>query len=77
MVDIKCLACGKTVKIPEYIDSDNYDGQLVCDKCKSLLYIKLVASKVRKYKVVESKREGDVPVSIVYKQVESAKETEG
>lgn len=53
MVDIKCLVCGESLEIPPYIDTDNYDGQLNCHKCNSLLYIKLVSSKVRKYRVVE------------------------
>ncbi len=28
MVEIKCLACGKTLKIPKYVDTDNYEGQM-------------------------------------------------
>ena len=55
MVEIECLACGKDVKLPQFIDSDNYDGQLVCRECKSLLHVKLVKGKVQKYKVVENK----------------------
>jgi len=62
MVDIKCLVCEESLKIPPYIDPDNYDGQLVCHKCNSLLHVKLVASKVRKYKVVENKRERDIKI---------------
>ncbi len=62
MVEIECLACGKTIKLPQFIDTDNYDGQLVCHKCNSLLYVKFVANKLRKYKVAENKRERDVKI---------------
>ena len=55
MVDIKCLACGKTVELPQFIDTDNYDGQIVCQECKSLLYVKLIKGKVQKHKIVENK----------------------
>ncbi len=55
MVEIECLACGKVVKSPQFIDNDNYDGQLVCHECKSLLHVKLVKGKVQKYKIVKNK----------------------
>lgn len=55
MDEIPCLACGKTVKMPQYIDSEQYDGQVVCQECKSLLHIKLAKGKVHKYKIVERK----------------------
>lgn len=55
MVNIDCFACGKTVKIPEFIDTNNYDGQLVCQGCKSILHVKLVKGKAQKYKIVEDK----------------------
>ena len=53
MVEIECLACDKTLELPQFIDTDNYDGQLVCSKCKALLHVKLVKGKLRKYKIVE------------------------
>ncbi len=53
MVEIECLVCGKTIEIPGYIDTNNYDGQVACQECASLLHVKLVSSKVRKYEVVE------------------------
>ncbi len=53
MVKIECLVCGKTIEIPDFIDTDNYDGQIACRECTSLLHVKLVGSKVRKYEVVE------------------------
>jgi len=55
MVKIECLACGKSVKIPQYINAEKYDGELVCQECKSLLHVKLVKEKVEKYKIVENK----------------------
>lgn len=58
MVKVECLACGKLVKLPQFIDIDSYDGQVVCKECKSLLYVKLVKGKVQKYKVVEDKTKG-------------------
>jgi DNA-directed RNA polymerase subunit RPC12/RpoP len=55
MVEIECLVCGKTIKIPQFVNIDKYDGQVPCQNCGSLLHIKLVASKVEGYKVVEKK----------------------
>jgi len=55
MVEIECLACGKVVKLPQFIDTDYYDGQIVCQECKSLLHVKLVKGKVQKYKIAEDK----------------------
>ena len=52
MIEIECLICGKTIEIPEFIDTDNYDGQIACRECASLLHVRLVGSKVRKYEVV-------------------------
>lgn len=50
MVDINCLVCEEPIKIPSYIDPDDYDGQLYCQSCQLLLDIKLLKSKVRKYR---------------------------
>ena len=55
MAEIQCLACDKTLKLPQFVYTDNYDGQVVCQECKSLLYVKLVKGKVQKYKIVENK----------------------
>jgi hypothetical protein len=52
-VEISCLICGKTIEIPQFIDTNNYDGQINCPECKSLLRIRLVGAKARKYEVVE------------------------
>ena len=55
MVEIECLVCGETVKIPQFIDTEDYDGQLACQKCRSLLQVKLIGSKVNKYRVVKKR----------------------
>ncbi len=59
MVEIQCLACDKTLKLPQFVNTDNYDGQVVCSDCKALLHIKLVKGKVLKYKIVERLRQGE------------------
>ena len=67
MVDIQCLACDKTLKLPQFVNTDNYDGQVVCPECKALLHIKLVKGKVLKYKIVERLRRGEpVELKVVY-----------
>ena len=53
MEKIDCLVCGKSVKFREYIDAKDYDGEVVCQECGSLLHVKLANSKVRGYKVVK------------------------
>lgn len=58
MLEIECLVCGKTIELPEFIDTSNYDGQLACRECGSLLHVRLVGTKVRKYEVVEKKLRG-------------------
>jgi DNA-directed RNA polymerase subunit RPC12/RpoP len=55
MVEIECLACGKTISMPPFIDTEKYEGQIVCQECKSILHVKLVKGKVQKYKIVEDK----------------------
>jgi DNA-directed RNA polymerase subunit RPC12/RpoP len=53
MMEINCLVCGKAIEIPQFIDTDNYDGQINCPGCKSLLQVRLFGAKLRKYEVVE------------------------
>ena len=53
MVEIECLLCEKPIKLPRHIDTEDYDGDVVCQECKSLLYIKLVKSKLLKYRFKE------------------------
>jgi len=73
MVEIQCLACDKTLELPQFVDTDNYDGQLVCPQCKTLLYVKLVKSKVLKYKIVERLRLGTpVEIEVVHRDKKSS-----
>ena len=60
MVEIECLACGKSIKPRELndtenYDTDNYDGQILCRECNSLLQVKTVKGQVQKYKIIEDK----------------------
>ena len=61
MIDIECLARRKTVKLPQFVNTDNYDGQVVCQECKSLLQLKLVKEKLLKYRVVEKQFKSKSP----------------
>ncbi len=54
-MEIECLVCGNNIKVSEYIDTDDYDGQVACEECGSLLHIKLKDSKINEYDVVEKK----------------------
>jgi DNA-directed RNA polymerase subunit RPC12/RpoP len=67
-MEIDCLACGKTIRIPDFIDTNNYDGQITCPECQSLLRVKLGGGKVRKYEVVERKAGGLTPIESVASQ---------
>ena len=60
-MEISCLICSKVIEIPEFIDTNNYDGQINCPECKSLLRIRLVGAKARKYEVVERGTAGSNP----------------
>jgi hypothetical protein len=53
-MEISCLVCSKNIVIPDYYDVSNYDGQIICPDCRSLLHIKLAASKLRKLEIVGS-----------------------
>lgn len=68
MVEIECLTCGKAIKPRQLNDTDNYDtenydGQIVCQECKSLLYVKSVKGKVQKSKVVENNSKQAKPLA--------------
>ena len=71
MVEIQCLACDKTLKLPQFVNTDNYDGQVKCPECKSLLHIKLVKSKVLKYKIVENKSKQTKQYNIIVQDDET------
>jgi hypothetical protein len=67
-MEIDCLVCGKAITIPDFIDTNNYDGQLTCAECQSLLRVKLGGGKVRKYEVVERKTGGITPIESIASQ---------
>ncbi len=54
MSEIQCLHCFNTLDIPEWVNTDKYDGEISCKKCGTRLAIKFVGStKPVKYKVVK------------------------
>ena len=53
MDEVNCLSCGEALEIPQVINTDKYDGQLVCPKCTALLHVKLVKEKLEKYDMVK------------------------
>ncbi len=57
MVEIQCLACEKAIKPRQLNDTENYDtesydGQIICQECKSLLYVKMIKGNVQKNKII-------------------------
>ncbi len=71
MSGIDCLHCYKKLAIPKWVNTDDYDGEIVCEECKARLAIKFVGSpKPVKYKLVEKLPKEDVPVTLVYKPVD-------
>ena len=53
MVEIECHVCKKEFSIHKSIDTDNYDGEVVCPECKSMLHVKIVKGKLQKRKVIK------------------------
>ena len=53
MVSIECTRCEKNIEIPKYIDTNSYDGDLLCKECKSLLYIKYEGNILKKRKLTD------------------------
>ena len=49
---IECLICLRETAIPKNLNTTNYDGQITCRECGSLLQVKLVRSKVEHCGVV-------------------------
>jgi hypothetical protein len=72
MLKISCLSCNSIITIPEFIDTEKYEGQLACKKRNSLLYVKIIAGKIQKYKIVEDKMKPDI--KLVFTPVVSKKE---
>ena len=54
MPEVTCLGveCGEIIKFPSHIRPQKYDGEVRCQKCKSLMHIKLDNSDVIKYSLV-------------------------
>lgn len=55
--EIQCILCDNTIRLPEYI-GDDYNGDLLCNRCSSLLRLKLDKGAVREFKVLEQDRKG-------------------
>lgn len=52
--DLLCLVCDEPIKLAKYIVA-NYKGEVVCQKCKSVLHLKLAYSQVAEYRIVKDK----------------------
>ena len=48
---IECLICLRETAVPKNLNTANYDGQITCRECGSLLQVKLVKSKVEQRKI--------------------------
>ncbi len=57
--DIKCLGihCGKIVELQSYTNNEQYDGDLRCQECLSLMHISLRKGIVVKYSLKDDKSE--------------------
>ena len=53
---IACILCKNTIVFPEYV-GQNYSGDLLCNRCGSLLHIKLNKWTVDQYKVLKDRFE--------------------
>ena len=53
MVEIECHLCGANFSPSGCIDTNNYDGEVKCPKCESILHVKLTSGKLQKRKVVD------------------------
>ena len=54
--EIACILCKKIIRFPEYIGKD-YDGDLLCDECGSMMSIKLKEGEVKAFKFKERMEE--------------------
>ena len=53
MEEIHCLHCQLRLELPDYIQVDDYDGQVLCSHCYALLEIKFRYGKVQRYRIIE------------------------
>ncbi len=54
--EMTCLytECKKEIDIPKYIDTDDYEGEMLCPECDTRLFVKFKGSlKPNKYRLVE------------------------
>ena len=54
--ELPCIMCNNAIKLPEYVGQD-YSGDLLCGRCRSLLHIKLDKWEVKQYKVLRDRSE--------------------
>ena len=54
--ELPCIMCNNAIKLPEYVGQD-YSGDLLCGRCRSLLHIKLDKWEVKQYKVLKDRSE--------------------
>jgi hypothetical protein len=54
--EIPCILCKNAIKFPEYVGQD-YNGDLLCARCGSLLHIRLDKWEVRQYRVLRDRLE--------------------
>ncbi len=49
--ELLCLACNKPITLPKYIVED-YKGEVGCQECGYILYLKLEDWYVREYRII-------------------------
>jgi len=56
MIDIKCLVCSQTLIIPAWINTEEFKGEIKCEKCLSRVGVIFVSSELREYKVTKDSK---------------------
>ena len=52
--EIECLYCGDNLTIPDWVNTHNYDGEIVCQNCEARLAIKFKNSRQpTKYNLID------------------------
>ena len=64
MVEIECHICGNIFSPHQCINTDKYDGEVVCPNCKSMLRVKLGKNRLQKRSVISNKTNQPEGVSI-------------
>ena len=54
--EIACILCKNNIIFPEYVGA-NYNGDLLCATCESLMRIRLDKGVVREFRVLENRLE--------------------